>query len=107
MNGTLVPRAAKLRLKIDLNIRKSMEHGDRHLHLLFVYVREKLRRLLAWSAELHVSETWTKGDFLSYRVADHNNVTSAQYSEHCDESSYSFYHHSAVLWLTSHTEENG
>lgn len=104
---------SKRKQKIDIDLHLSAQRGQPAGHILFVYVLEKLRRLVALAAGVPLTWVHFASHFLS--LVESPNATSNDEGEvynhthtiHCDESSFDRFHFSGVLWLTLQSDETG
>ena len=101
LHGTRDPDTKKL----DIDLHLSARHRQGRGHLLFLYVLERLRRLIARAADVPASWVSFASHFLSHLMTDGNTTTKGPI--HCDESSFDRFHYSAVLWLTGQNSTTG
>eukprot|EP00933_Yihiella_yeosuensis_P014636 TRINITY_DN13043_c0_g1_i2.p1 TRINITY_DN13043_c0_g1~~TRINITY_DN13043_c0_g1_i2.p1 ORF type:complete len:322 (+),score=37.23 TRINITY_DN13043_c0_g1_i2:52-966(+) len=81
----------------------SAESMDYSSHLLFLFILERLRQLIALAAGTASSWVRLRLSYLSLC----NAMAESSFAVHCDESSNPYYHHSAVLWLTPQDQSTG
>ncbi|CAE7782015.1 Ogfod3, partial [Symbiodinium sp. KB8] len=101
LHGTRDPDTNKL----DIHLHLSAHHRQGEGHLLFLYVLEKLRRLIALAANVPPSWVSFASHFLSHLFSDESAPSKG--TIHCDESSFDRFHYSAVLWLTAQNSTTG
>jgi len=92
--------------KVDIDLHLSARYGQGDGHILFLYVLEILRHLLALTAEVPLSWVGFASHFLSHLAPD-NETGLSKGTIHCDESSFERFHYSAVLWLTEQNQDTG
>lgn len=89
--------------EVNLDAAASATLADRKSHVLFLYVLELMRRLVAHAAGIPPAWVQLQSHFMN--LVDKFSVDS--YGSHCDEHSNPHFHHSAVLWLTENDERSG
>ena len=92
--------------KVDIDLHLSARYGQGDGHILFLYVLEILRHLLALTAEVPLSWVGFASHFLSHLAPD-NETGLSKGTIHCDESSFERFHYSAVVWLTEQNQGTG